>query len=164
MDTNFFSFWRFVASIKEKNAYGLCSLNNAENTLWAIFEAGELSGGWLCRHVTDEPTSLSIDRVLEEAVRIAGMASFYEFSNWIIFDVVSETIFYKKKGFQRLMKPDSRARFTMTREFGEMGFVVAAQFDGRKTVAEVASDMRISFEQARDIAKCLYELDVLGRS
>lgn len=163
LNTNYFSFWRFVSTIKEDNSYGLCSLHNANSTLWAIFEAGELSGGWLCKSVTEEPVSLSVDRVLEEAVRIAGLATFYCFRNRIIFDVAPETIFEKKQQFQRLLEPDSMARLSVKKDFGEYGFTIATQFDGKKTVGEVAELTRVSFEKTRDIAKRLYELDIIGR-
>ncbi len=163
LNTNFFSFWRFVSTIKEDNSYGLCSLHNSSTTLWAIFEAGELSGGWLCKSVTEEPVSLSVDRVLEEAVRIAGFATFYCYRNRIIFDVTTETVFEKKPQFQALLEPDSMERLSIKNDFGEHGFTIASQFDGKKTVGEISELMRVSFEKSRDIAKRLYELDILGR-
>lgn len=163
LNTNYFSFWRFVSTIKEDNSYGLCSLHNNQTTLWAIFEAGELTGGWLCKSVTEEPVSLSVDRVLEEAVRIAGFATFYCYRNRIIFDVTTETIFEKKPQFQTLLEPDNMARLSIKNDFGEHGFTIASQFDGKKTAGEIAELARISFERTRDIAKRLYELDILGR-
>ncbi len=163
LNTNYFSFWRFVSTVKEDNSYGLCTLHNSQATLWAIFEAGELTGGWLCKSVTEEPVSLSVDRVLEEAVRIAGLATFYCYKNRIIFDVSTDTIFEKKQYFQTLLEPDSMARLAIKKDYGEYGFTIASQFDGKKTVGEIAELTRVSFEKTRDIAKRLYELDILGR-
>ena len=163
INTDFFSFWRFASSIKQQGLYGVGYITNNEKTLWAIFEAGELSGGWMVKN-TDAPVSLNVDSVLEEAVKIAGSFCFLRHEPPMFLELKPTSVFAHTDKFPNLILPDSKERLLTLRTIGEVGLDIGCVFDGRLMISEIASMLRVSEPEILKVAEFLYNQRLLARN
>jgi hypothetical protein len=163
LKTNYFSFWRFAQGLKEEIAYGIGHVHNDSVTVWSLFESGDLTGGWLVKSQYEDPMSLSVDRVLEEAVRVNGLASFYQNDGRIAFEIKPTTIFEHNPNFPQLLNPDSKHRLLILKTWGEKGIDLATIFDGRHTLEELAKTHRQMDQVVVKMAEFLYENNMISR-
>lgn len=161
--TNFFSYWRFAHDAKEENEFGICHISNDEKTLWSIFEAGDLVGGWFVKNSYDSPESLSVDRVLEEAVRINGKISYHHNESKFI-EMKTNTVLVQDASFPVLLHPDSKERLLMSKFFGEKGFELACMFNGRKTIGECATEAKVNPSEMISVAQFLGDSNLCVRA
>lgn len=163
ISTEFFSFWRFTALAKQQGWYGIGFITNSEKTLWAIFEAGELSGGWMVKNA-DAPVSLHVDSVLEEAVKTAGSFSFLRYEPPMFLELKPTSVLVHTDKFSSLILPDSKERLLTLRTIGEVGLDIGCVFDGRLMISEIASMLRISEREVLKVAEFLYNQGLLARN
>lgn len=163
INTEYFSFWRFAASIKQQGAYGVGFISNNEKSLWAIFEAGELSGGWMVKN-GQSPTSLQVDAVLEEAVKTSGSFSFHRYEPPMYLDLKPTSVLAHTERFPNLVLPDSKERLLALRKIGEVGLEIGCVFDGRLMISEIAAMLRISEAEILKVAEFLYNENLLARN
>lgn len=161
--TDFFSFWRFVASIKQQGVYGIGFISNADKSLWAIFEAGELAGGWMIKS-GNPPASLNVDAVLEEAVKTSGSFSFHRYEPPMYLDLKPTSVLAHTERFPSLVQPDSKERLLTLKKIGEVGLEIGCIFDGRLMISEIASMLRIPETEVLKAAEFLYNQRLLARN
>lgn len=163
IDTEYFSFWRFVSSMKQSDSHGIGSMSNNDMTLWSIFESGELIGGWLVKNTSDPPTSLDVDKVLEEAVKIRGTFNFFRHAKPPYMVIKPTSVFTHTERFPSLVMPNSKERLLAQKKIGEMGLDVGFLFDGKHMVSEIASKLRIPEAKVLMVAQFLYSQSLITR-
>jgi hypothetical protein len=163
IDTEYFSFWRFVSMQKQKDTQGIATISGKEATLWAIFEAGQLIGGWYINSTSDPPVSLDVDRVLEEAVKTCGIFNFFRHEKPLYMDIKPTSVFIHTDKFSQLIMPNSKERLLAQRKIGEIGLDIGCLFDGKHMVSEIASKLRISEAKVLMVAQFLYGQMLISR-
>lgn len=163
INTEYISFWRFATTTRQENVYGVSNISNKDKSLWAIFEAGELSGGWMVKN-GELPISLNVDTVLEEAVKMAGTFSFHRYEPPMYLDLKPTSVLVHTDNYHKLVLPDSKERLLAIRKIGEIGLEVGCVFDGRLMISEIASMMRIPEVKILKVAEFLFNQKLLARN
>lgn len=163
IDTEYFSFWRFVSYQKQNDTHGIGSISGKDATIWTIFESGELTGGWMVKNSSDPPLSLSVDRVLEEAVKTSGTFNFFKQEKPLFMEVKPTSVFIHTDKFSSLVMPNSKERLLAQKTIGELGLDVGCLFDGKLMVSEIAAQLRIPEVKVLAVARFLYSQMLIAR-
>lgn len=164
LSTNYVSFWRLAETFRENGNTCIVSINTNEMTMWTIFSAGIMTGGWLCRDGIYPSELLTNQKILESSVKMVGDIDVYESRQTSVFEITIKTTLRRTKDFIDIFNSESLVGQRAKWLHGESVADIAMLVDGDRTVSDIAMAINEPVDKVLNTLRFLAEQGLVERS
>ena len=163
LSTNYVSFWRLAETFKEDGNTCIVSIDMENLTMWAIFNAGIMTGGWLCKDGVYPSELLTNQKILESSVKMVGSINVYESRQTSVFEVTTKTKLKRAQDFADIFNSESLINQRAKWLHGESVADIAMLVDGAKTISDIALAINEPVDKVLNTLRFLAEQGLVER-